>query len=75
MVLNWMPTIESRHAGSHMKKITTADTPPIVSDEVGAGQERVEADVEFCRALRAKGRPERGQPADKTFRDGLYERE
>lgn len=33
----------------------------------------VELGVEFCRDLRAKGKPEKGRPADKTFRDSLYE--
>lgn len=33
----------------------------------------VEIGVEFCRELRARGKPERGQPADKAFRDSLYE--
>jgi antitoxin VapB len=33
----------------------------------------VEVGVDFCRRLRAKGRPDRGQPADKAFRDSLYE--
>lgn len=32
----------------------------------------VEIGVKFCRELRAKGDPERGQPADKAFRDSLY---
>jgi antitoxin VapB len=29
--------------------------------------------VEFARKVRAQGRPELGQPADKAFRDSLYE--
>lgn len=33
----------------------------------------VEAGLAFTRALRAKGRPERGLPADREFRDSLYE--
>jgi len=33
----------------------------------------VEQVLAFTRALRAKGRPERGLPADKAFIDGLYE--
>ncbi|MGY3621967.1 hypothetical protein [Bradyrhizobium sp. USDA 10063] len=33
----------------------------------------VEAGVQFCRDLRAKGHPAKGQPADKAFRDSLYE--
>ena len=33
----------------------------------------VELGVEFCRDLRRRGRPELGQPADKAFRDSLYE--
>lgn len=33
----------------------------------------VEIGVRFCRELRAKGHPERGRPADKAFRDSLYE--
>ena len=33
----------------------------------------VELGVDFCRELRAKGRPARGKPADKAFRDSLYE--
>lgn len=33
----------------------------------------VEIGVEFCRDLRAKGRPAKGKPADKAFRDSLYE--
>jgi antitoxin VapB len=33
----------------------------------------VDIGVEFCRNLRARGNPETGKPADKNFRDGLYE--
>ncbi|MGT2504631.1 hypothetical protein ACVOMS_35040 (plasmid) [Bradyrhizobium guangxiense] len=33
----------------------------------------VDLGVQFCRDLRAKGNPEQGQPADKAFRDSLYE--
>ena len=33
----------------------------------------VELGVAFCQELRASGRPERGKPADKAFRDTLYE--
>lgn len=33
----------------------------------------VETGVQFCRELRARGRPERGKPADKAFIDELYE--
>ncbi len=33
----------------------------------------VEQGLAFTRALRAKGRPERGLPADKEFIDSLYE--
>ncbi|MFN4164788.1 MAG: type II toxin-antitoxin system VapB family antitoxin [Ferrovibrio sp.] len=33
----------------------------------------VEIGVDFCRALRARGNPRRGRPADKAFRDSLYE--
>ncbi len=33
----------------------------------------VEIGVAFSRELRAKGRPARGRPADKAFRDSLYE--
>lgn len=33
----------------------------------------VEIGVQFCRDLRAKGNPANGKPADKTFRDSLYE--
>ena len=32
----------------------------------------VESRVQFCRELRAKGRPAKGKPADKAFRDSLY---
>lgn len=33
----------------------------------------VELGVKFCRDLRARGNPHQGQPADKGFRDSLYE--
>lgn len=33
----------------------------------------VDLGVSFCRNLRAKGNPARGLPADKAFRDSLYE--
>lgn len=33
----------------------------------------VETGLRFCRALRARTRPEQGRPADKAFRDSLYE--
>ncbi len=33
----------------------------------------VDLGVKFCRDLRAKGRPATGHPADKAFRDSLYE--
>lgn len=33
----------------------------------------VEIGVQFCRDLRARGNPAKGRPADKAFRDGLYE--
>lgn len=33
----------------------------------------VERAVAFARMVRAQGNPERGQPADKAFRDSLYE--
>ena len=33
----------------------------------------VDLGVQFCRDLRAKGHPAKGQPADKAFRDSLYE--
>jgi antitoxin VapB len=33
----------------------------------------VEVGIKFCRDLRARGKPERGKPADKAFIDSLYE--
>jgi antitoxin VapB len=33
----------------------------------------VDIGVQFGRDLRAKGSPAKGEPADKTFRDSLYE--
>jgi antitoxin VapB len=33
----------------------------------------VDLGVQFCRDLRARGNPAEGQPADKAFRDSLYE--
>ncbi len=33
----------------------------------------VDVGVKFVRDLRAKGKPERGKPVDKAFRDSLYE--
>ncbi|MER8864386.1 type II toxin-antitoxin system VapB family antitoxin [Mesorhizobium sp. M0751] len=33
----------------------------------------VEIGVRFCRDLRAQGKPDRGRPANKAFRDSLYE--
>jgi antitoxin VapB len=33
----------------------------------------VEIGTRFCRELRARGNAARGKPADKAFRDGLYE--
>lgn len=33
----------------------------------------VQRAVKFARRVRAQGNPERGQPADKAFRDSLYE--
>lgn len=33
----------------------------------------VDVGVTFCRDLRSRGNPERGKPADKVFRDSLYE--
>ena len=33
----------------------------------------VEIGVAFCRDLRERGRPGDGEPADKAFRDSLYE--
>ncbi|MER9358578.1 transcription factor [Mesorhizobium sp. M0500] len=33
----------------------------------------VEIGVRFCRDLRARGKPDHGTPADKAFRDSLYE--
>ncbi|MCK6451065.1 MAG: type II toxin-antitoxin system VapB family antitoxin [Alphaproteobacteria bacterium] len=33
----------------------------------------VEFGVAFCRALRTKGNPRKGKPADKAFIDSLYE--
>ncbi|MDT2023251.1 type II toxin-antitoxin system VapB family antitoxin [Methylocella sp. CPCC 101449] len=33
----------------------------------------VELGIQFTRDLRAKGQPAEGQPADKAFRDSLYE--
>jgi len=33
----------------------------------------VEIGVTFCRDLRARGNPAKGKPADKAFRDSLYE--
>lgn len=33
----------------------------------------VEIGIQFCRDLRAKGNPAGGKPADKAFRDSLYE--
>ena len=32
----------------------------------------VDLGVQFCRDLRARGNPAKGQPADKAFRDSLY---
>ena len=34
----------------------------------------VETGLEFVRNLKRKGKPTQGLPADKAFRDGLYER-
>ena len=39
----------------------------------GAKPSLVEIGVAFCRDLQAKGRPALGRPADKAFRDALYE--
>lgn len=39
----------------------------------GAKPSLVEIGVEFCRGLRARGDPAKGRPADKNFRDSLYE--
>jgi antitoxin VapB len=33
----------------------------------------VELGIDFARNLRARGNPEKGRPADKLFRDSLYE--
>jgi antitoxin VapB len=33
----------------------------------------VELAVQFCQDLRARGSPHRAQPADKAYRDSLYE--
>ena len=33
----------------------------------------VELGIDFARDLRARGNPERGQPAGKAYRDSLYE--
>jgi antitoxin VapB len=33
----------------------------------------VELGVQFCRDLRSKGNTGKGKPADKAFRDSLYE--
>lgn len=33
----------------------------------------VELGIEFARELRARGNPKKGRPADKAFRDSLYE--
>jgi antitoxin VapB len=33
----------------------------------------VDIGVQFCRDLRARGRPANGKPVDKVFRDSLYE--
>ena len=33
----------------------------------------VELGVQFCRDLRARGNPNSGRPADREFRDSLYE--
>ena len=33
----------------------------------------VDLGVQFCRDLRAKGNPQSDKPADKAFRDGLYD--
>jgi antitoxin VapB len=33
----------------------------------------VEVGLEFVRDLRARGNPARGKPADRAFRDSLYE--
>ena len=33
----------------------------------------VDLGVQFCRDLRAEGNLQSGKPADKAFRDGLYE--
>lgn len=33
----------------------------------------VELGIQFCRELRARGNPANGRPADKAFRDSLYE--
>jgi antitoxin VapB len=35
----------------------------------------VERGLQFARDLRAKGDPTKGRPADKAFRDSLYEAE
>lgn len=44
-------------------------------DRQGAEPSLVEIGLAFCRDLRARGRPERGKPADKAFRDSLYARD
>lgn len=33
----------------------------------------VDLGAQFCRDLKAKGNPQSGKPADKAFRDSLYE--
>lgn len=33
----------------------------------------VDLGVQFCRDLKATGSPQNGKPADKAFRDSLYE--
>lgn len=42
-------------------------------ERVGARPSLVQQGVDFCRALRARGNPERAQPADRAFIDSLYE--
>jgi antitoxin VapB len=35
----------------------------------------VDVGIAFLRDLRSKGRPDQGQPANKAFRDSLYEKD
>jgi antitoxin VapB len=62
--------LEERLMAFHIKK---PETDALAHEREQGRPSLVDLGAQFCRDLRTKANPQNGKPADKAFRDSLYE--